>query len=306
MPQVSVIIPTHKRPFFLRRAISSVLGQTFQDWELIVVDDASNDETGAIVKSFSDPRISYYYNRVAKGGSAARNTGILKSRGMYLAFLDDDDEWFSQKLQCQVDLLGRSPSNVGLVFSGYKKIDQSNGNVIGEHMPVAEGDLSEALLVNNAVGSTSSVLLKWECLEDVGLFDEQLPSGQDYDLWIRISKTWHFRCLNEVLFHYYVHDGQISKKPEAISRGVELLSHKLGSDDSILRTNNCQRYFNAGVLYCLKGEKTKGRTALGKAVRLRPLQIKLYFVWCLSFFGADVLQKILDVRKAMVSVPNEN
>lgn len=306
MPQVSVIIPTHKRPFFLPRAISSVLAQTYQDWEMIVVDDASNDETGAIVKSFSDPRIQYLYHEVAKGGSAARNTGILKGQGKFLAFLDDDDEWFPHKLQCQVDLLERSPSKVGVVFAGCKKIEQSSGSVLGTHIPTMKGDLSKELLLHNSVGSTSSVLLKRECLQQVGLFDETLPSGQDYDLWIRISKAWHFTCVSEILFHYYIHEGQITNNPEAISRGVELLFHKLDQNKNILKSNNCQRYFYAGMLYCLKGELTQGRKSFVKAIQLRPLQMKLYLVLCLSFFGQAVLRKILDVRNAMVRLPNEH
>ena len=105
MPKVSVVIPTYNRPEFLGAAISSVLNQTFQDWELLVVDDASENDTEEVVDGFGDHRLRWFRHEKRIGGSAARNTGIVNSVGAYVAFLDDDDEWLPDKLRLQVELL---------------------------------------------------------------------------------------------------------------------------------------------------------------------------------------------------------
>src|SRR5262245_29216969 len=105
MPKVSVIIPTHNRAEFLRSAITSVLNQTFQDFEIIVVDDASTDNTSEVVTYFGDKRIKYMRNNINKGDAGTRNVGVVNSNCTYIAFLDDDDEWLPNKLQIQIDML---------------------------------------------------------------------------------------------------------------------------------------------------------------------------------------------------------
>src|SRR5919106_1816578 len=119
MPKVSVIIPTYNRVESLPLAIKSVLAQTFQDFEIIVVDDASHDNTPAVIARFNDERIRYIRHDTNKKISASRNTGVLNSRGSYIAFLDDDDEWLSEKLQLEVDLLDNSPLKTGAVYTGF-------------------------------------------------------------------------------------------------------------------------------------------------------------------------------------------
>src|SRR5215510_16389067 len=130
MPAVSVIIPTYNRAEFLRLAITSVLNQTFQDFEIIVVDDASEDHTHEVVSDFSDKRIKYIRHEANKRVSAARNTGVLSASGDYIAFLDDDDEWLPRTLQMQVALLEDSTSIVGGVYTGYVQIDRYTGQVL--------------------------------------------------------------------------------------------------------------------------------------------------------------------------------
>src|SRR5712692_9764325 len=131
MPKASVITPTYNRADFLRVAIASVLNQTFQDLEIIVVDDASSDRTAEVVRRFTDELIKYIRHDINKGGSAARNTGIKNSTGAYVAFLDDDDEWLPEKLGMQVDLLENSPAEVGGVYTSYMVIDRASGIILG-------------------------------------------------------------------------------------------------------------------------------------------------------------------------------
>src|SRR5262247_210211 len=105
MPKVSVIIPTHNRAEFLRSAIISVLNQTFQDFEIIIIDDASKDHTREVIANFKDTRIEVIHNQISKGAAGARNIGLMNTGCEYVAFLDDDDEWLPEKLKMQICLL---------------------------------------------------------------------------------------------------------------------------------------------------------------------------------------------------------
>ena len=127
MAYVSVIIPTHDRPEWLRSSISSVLQQTFQDLEVIVIDDASTVPVDDVIGSFHDTRIHYMRLEKSQGVAAARNVGLKHSQGKYIAFLDDDDSWLPPKLAKQVGLLDRSPSDYGCLYSGRRNIDPGNG-----------------------------------------------------------------------------------------------------------------------------------------------------------------------------------
>ena len=117
LPKVSVVIPTHDRAHLVGRAIRSVLAQTFQDFEIIVVDDCSVDNTKEVVQSLADSRIRYLRHEINRGGSAARNTGIGAARGEWIAFLDSDDEWLPKKLEKQLEMgYTTDLSNVGAVI----------------------------------------------------------------------------------------------------------------------------------------------------------------------------------------------
>src|SRR5438034_8399752 len=120
MSRVSVIIPTYNRARYLSDAIRSVVNQTFQDFEIIVIDDCSQDQTRIATDSFKDQRIKYLTHDSNRGEAAARNTGIQKSTGSYIAFLDDDDQWAPEKLQLQIQIFEQSATKVGLVYCGYE------------------------------------------------------------------------------------------------------------------------------------------------------------------------------------------
>lgn len=128
-PTVSVIIPTHNRANLIGKAIDSVLDQTCQDFEIIVIDDGSTDNTAEIVKGFDDFKIHYISHELNRGTSAARNTGIKASRGEYIALLDSDDEWLPEKLDRQVEVLQDEPSEVGVVYSDVLYIDENGKNM---------------------------------------------------------------------------------------------------------------------------------------------------------------------------------
>jgi len=225
MPKVSVIIPTYNRASLLKQAIQSVLNQTYQNFEIIVIDDASTDNTKKTIQSFDSKKITYICHEKNKGGSAARNTGIKLAKGEYMAFLDSDDEWLPKKLFKQLELFAKSSQGVGVVYTGFTKIDNIK-NISKSVMPKKHGRIYHLLLLKNYVGTTSTPLLKRECIEKVGLFDENLPSAQDWDMWIRISKYFNFKYIPKPLVKYNIHQLTISKNYKSVIKGTKIIIKK--------------------------------------------------------------------------------
>lgn len=184
MRRVSVIIPTFNRAEKLIRAISSLFDQTFADFEIIVVDDGSTDGTNLALNRFGG-RIVYEAHEHNRGVSAARNTGIRKSCAPLIAFLDSDDYWLPQKLAVQVKYFDRHPRTM---VSQTNEIWIRNGRRINprKRHQKPSGDIFKPSL-RLCVVSPSAVMLRRSILDEVGLFDEDLPACEDYDLWLRIS-----------------------------------------------------------------------------------------------------------------------
>jgi glycosyltransferase involved in cell wall biosynthesis len=205
MPKVSVIIPTYNRAKLVERAINSVLVQTFKDFELFIIDDASTDNTKQIVKKFRDERIKIIHHQKNKGGSAARNTGIKTAIGEYIAFLDDDDEWIPTKLEKQMRFFERCKRNVGLIYSWAEIIDEKKDLFVKSQSKVKGTFLREILERSFLISST--VIVKKACFHSVGLFDENFISCQDREMWTRIATRYEVELLPECLVRYYKHSG---------------------------------------------------------------------------------------------------
>jgi glycosyltransferase involved in cell wall biosynthesis len=298
VPKVSVVIPTHNRASFLQAAIQSVLNQTFQDFEIIVVDDASEDQTGEVVQSFTDPRLRYMRHETSRGQGATRNAGLHQASGEYVALLDDDDEWMLQKLEKQVALLDGSPSKVGMVYAGVCRVEVSSKRVLNRVIPEKRGSIFRDLCEKNWIGGCSSVVLRRSCLEKIGWFEEGLAAQADYDLWIRISKEFDIECIREPLVYYGVHGNRISTNYESLIQGMEAQFGKYGSLFARDNRNYSRRYFVLGIYYCLDGNAKKGRDALLKAIRLYPFQVRPYYYLCLSLLGTDKLRKWKQLRES--------
>ncbi len=203
IPKVSVIIPTHNRAQMLKRAVDSVLAQTYQDFEVIVVSDGSTDNTDEVVSSYIDPRIVYSKHGKSRGASAARNTGIRASRGKFVAFLDDDDEWLPHKLELQVPVIEKSSSEVGLVYAWMEYFE--NGKSTGIRSPKIKGNIFVKMLERQAISGCPTIIMKKKVVDKVGFFDENLPRGNDGDYWRRVCKHYYVDFVPEVLVE--VHTG---------------------------------------------------------------------------------------------------
>jgi glycosyltransferase involved in cell wall biosynthesis len=200
-PAVSVILPTYNRGQFLRDAVESVLRQTFTDWELIVVDDGSTDDTCAFVLGLQDARVQLV--PIAHSGSPAwaRNAGLARARGEWIAFLDSDDLWMASKLECQLAELRAHP-NCQWSCTGFGFVDENGAPThqrAGDPYRAQSGQILEPLLAFTAIASTSTLMVRRSLLDDVGGFDEALLSREDYDLMLRLACQWQIWALSEPL-----------------------------------------------------------------------------------------------------------
>jgi glycosyltransferase involved in cell wall biosynthesis len=292
MPLVSVIIPTHRRPVLLQAAILSVLNQTFQDFEIVVVDDASGDNTEEVVRSFGEPRIRYIAHKTNWRVAAARNTGMLNSGSPLIAFLDDDDEWLPAKLERQVELLGQCAFLTGVVYTGFQKVDRTSGELLSKVVPTKRGHILHELCRNNCVGTASTVVLRRECLDEVGLFDETIEFGEEYEMWIRIAHAFDFAYLPEPLVRYSVHSTRLSTNYGVMVRGLERQLQKHGAFFASYPSDLARRYIELGAMLCYERDGRRGRRAFWQAVRIAPLRLKNYFYLGLGLFGARIFRQV--------------
>ena len=299
MPKVSVIIPTYNRPELLEKAIFSVLSQTFQDFELLIVDDASTENCRDIVNGFKDDRIKYIRNEHNKGIAAVRNIGVKNSSGEYIAFLDDDDEWLPHKLEKQVELLDQSNAQLGAVYTGTFSYDGASEKILRETKPRFRGEILKELLLYNFI-VTSSTLFKRSCFEKVGYYDENLSFAEDYDMWIRIAKVFEFDYVGEPLIRYRIHQNKLTKNYEAVISGLELLltkHHELFSKNERAYSDYKLRL---GIFYCYNGDTRKGRKVFIQAIKIYPFNIKHYYNFALSVLGTGAFMKIKIYRSNLM------
>jgi len=208
-PAVSVILPVYNRASTIGRSIQSVLDQSYEDFELIVVDDCSTDGTDRKVRSYTDPRVKYFRLDERVSAGAARNFGMRKSSAEFLAFQDSDDEWVADKLDGQVSALRRLASDVGVVYSDMERIygDGSSSYLMAPDIagPQIVNELTKDYSVAN-IGIQSSVIKK-KFIGEAGHFNEALPAYEDLELFIRLSRRCRFYHMGKALVRYYETEG---------------------------------------------------------------------------------------------------
>ena len=295
MPKVSVNIPTHNRSELLRVAIQSVLQQTFQDFEIVVVDDASTDNTEDVVNNFGDQRIKYIRHKTNQGEATTRNTGLKNGKGVYIAFLDDDDEWLPDKLQMQVAILDHSPKEVGGVYTGRVIMDGTTGRILGRRLASKRENLFLDLLRQRYNLTPSTLMIRQICFEKVGWFDESIGYAPDFDMWVRLAKEFDFECIEEPLTIYRVHEKQLTKNIPFVIEGRERQLEKYSYWLSMNPQSHSALYLNLGILYCLNENSKKGRTAYRKSIALYPYRIKPYFILFLTYMGTNVFRKVTNI-----------
>lgn len=273
MVQVSVIIPTYNRADMVGDAIQSVLDQTYGDWELIVVDDGSTDDTRAVVARFNDSRIRYIHQE-NRGLPAARNTGIRAAQGAYIAFLDSDDCFLPQKLAWQAAALDAGP-DVGLVAGGYVETDamlQPLRQVAPWH---AHPALSTPRWLQTCPFISSSVLVRRAWLERVGLFDEDMRYIEDWDLWLRLAHAGcRMRWVEQIVSCYRFHGSNMVRDAARMRDGMIRMLDKFYAQaalpDELLALRDrayASIYLSAAARAYAAQDWQTGKESLGQALQ---------------------------------------
>ena len=208
MPEVSVIIPTYNSAKYVVEAVESVLAQTWQDFEILVIDDGSTDETAQVMHRYEVP--VRYIHQQNGGVAVARNRGIAESRGRYVAFLDADDTWLPHKLERQMEALHQQPHDQ-VCYSAFTVVD-SDLNPIGISRSQRRGSTLEDLLTRgNVIGSICTVLCERSLFDLVGGFDPVLSQCADWDMWVRLAAQTEFLYVDEPLVTYRQHGTNMSR-----------------------------------------------------------------------------------------------
>jgi len=269
-PKVSVIIPTFNRAKLLSQSIKSVLDQSYQDFEIIVVDDASTDNTEKIVEGFDKRKVKYIRHKKNKGGAVARNTGIKAARGEYIAFQDSDDKWLPDKLEKQMEIFKNLSPEVGIVYTGLWWI-----------------------LKRNFVAAPT-ILVRKKCLEKIGMFNERLPRLQDWELAINLSRYYMFKYVDEPLVVSLYTPNSISNDRKALIKSLEIILSKYFEDISKDKRLLSEYYFRIGVNLCSDRNIEEGKSYLRKAFKACFWNIKILLVFFVLLFGQNFYSKVIE------------
>lgn len=270
-PLVSVVLPTYNRAELLPRSVESVLNQTYKNFELIIIDDGSTDNTKEVVQEYAkkDKRVIYLRHKKNKGGSAARNTGIRKANGDYIAFQDSDDEWIYNKLEKQIKIIKNSSYSKKVIYTSLIKITKTKTYYLpGKNIKKRGGRIYEELLKGNFVGFPT-VLINKECFKRVGLLDERFPRNQDWELFLRISKKYPFYFIDEPLLLSFQTEESISTNPLGFIEARKLILERHFTD--IKKSKNLWSKFEYDIgSYQLRYEnKKEGLSRLAKSFLLK-------------------------------------
>jgi len=287
-PSVSVIIPTYNRRELLRKALDSAKGQTYRDFEILVVDDGSTDDTRLFVEGIAGVRYLFQEN----GGPAkARNLGIRNARGSMIAFLDSDDLWSPHFLETQVRILNNH-REVGLTCTGFT-VGKKTPRHFFERQEVILGDLYPKLYKQSFI-RTPAVVVRKECLAAVGGFNEAYRWSEDHDLWLRIARKYPLAYVNRSLVTIGRHGDNVSRdlaRPldAHLEVALEVLERNYEASrvtEAIFRARLSKRYLQFSRLYLKRGDKHRAWSCLSKAVSMNPYAWRPYRYLVKSLFHA--------------------
>lgn len=235
MPKVSVIMPTYNRQQFLLQAVGSVLSQGFVDFELIVVDDGSTDETASLISAVRDSRLTYI-RQDNRGRSYARNRALDIARGQYIAFLDSDDAYLPDKLAIQVSYMDDNPS-VGMIYTSARCIDENGHELTERYAAVVSGRIYKHIAFFRPVTITlPTVMVRRELFARTGNFDENMSRFEDTDMWRRLSKETDIHALptETCLLRTHGDNSLFAQNPEAIISSIDYYANKIKREDAEL------------------------------------------------------------------------
>lgn len=290
VPKISIIIPAYNAEQYISEAIQSVINQSYKNWELIIIDDGSSDETARTVKSFiSNEKIKYYYQNNA-GVSSARNKGIDFAQGKYLAFLDSDDLFANDNIYEKINYLS-SNKDVGLVHGDVRLIDEKsillNSFEIGK-----EGNVLDDLLLWNGctIPAPSSILIRKEILDIIGRWDEELSTAADQELFFRIASKYKIGRIPKILTYYRIHKKNMHSNIKLMEKD-HILAYKKAASNNLFKSFWFKQKCFSNVYLILAGSwsmngnnKFRAAIMLLKAIAYYPPSLIKIFKKVLNIF----------------------
>lgn len=299
-PKLSVIIPTYNRENYIKSSIDSVLGQTFQDFEIIVVDDESSDKTRDIIRPISDPRLRYIQIKHSGFPSVVRNRGLIEAKGEYISFLDSDDILFPNALKRLSQYLDLH-KDVGMVYSNFKPIGDIPTDFYiklskNKKMKKTGYVFRDLLLINFIL--CLGVLIRKSCIETVGRFDENLRVMEDYELFLRIANKYEIHYIDETLSGFRSHKDHISDisgDEAAINyfKAIRAINSKIHMPLYLRRKTESIYHLKLGKEYLKKGKKEYKREFISAFMKY-PFNFKSFFSILLVILGMKYAKSILD------------
>ncbi len=282
-PMVSVIIPTYNRATLLLEALQSIVAQTFVDFEVLIVDDGSTDETNEIVTGFPDERFIYICQE-NRGRSAARNRAISEAKGRYVAFLDSDDSFAAEKLERQVEIMEAHPE-YGMIYTSAKVIDEQGReqfSIYATEKGLPYYRATESGFIYDRIAFylpltilLPTVMVRTSVLKSVGGFDEKLHRFEDTDLWRRIAKTNRIFALDLPLTTIRSHAGNRMEHPEQVFAAINYYISKIreedGGESAKWHRGSARLYLHYAIaVHALEENRSFSGTFFNEAVRLDP------------------------------------
>ncbi|MFC3476374.1 glycosyltransferase family 2 protein [Halobacterium litoreum] len=299
---VSVVIPTYNRADVLGKAIDSVLAQTYEDIEVVVVDDASTDGTERLLDEYET--VQYYCFEENQGANAARNKGIELAEGEFVAFLDADDYWKPDKLERQLEAFDDAPENCGLVHTAIE-IQDFDGATIDKVSTAAPDNPKRRLLLGDYVGTFSSIVVKTEVFETVGDLKRDLPSWQDWEFYLRVADHYGFKAVHE---HLTVKrsgkDDQISKNLDTLLETTypffeSLIEAQASEYGAVFRRRALARLrMEVGDAALVNRNSAIARRYFANAILEYPFEPKLIMYLLVSILGIDAYDRLLDTKRS--------
>jgi glycosyltransferase involved in cell wall biosynthesis len=227
---ISVIIPVYNRENSIAKAVKSVLSQTVNDWELIIIDDCSTDNTYSVISSYNDPRVKIFKLEKNSGAAAARNFGIQQSRGEYISFLDSDDEYEPEFIEQSNKKFQSVSKQVGLIWTGVRYFRQTSAKLFKTEMmwqPAKTDKPYFSFLSDLRIGTNSGITIRRTVFDKAGMFDETLPAAEDTDLFLRIVKCFSFDYISSCLINIHqIENDRLSKRFDKIARAYNVIIPK--------------------------------------------------------------------------------
>jgi glycosyltransferase involved in cell wall biosynthesis len=309
-PLVSVVIPIYNSKSWILETLNSVFEQTYDKFEVIIVDDGSTDKTREILdKYIKKNKIKYFYQK-NKGPAAARNLGASKAKGKYIAFLDSDDLWKKEKLQIQVDFLVDNPE-YKLVFSNVDVIDEEkkflfkNKNLVPKH----EKKLIKEFFMGNINMNTPTILVDKNTFKKIGGFSEELLHREDHFFLMEIVNRFLFKHMEKSLVKRRIRENSLStnlskdlKNPEKRLKYYEPFIKKSINKFDFLKKHEkfvyAKIYKKIAIKYFMMANKKRARFYIIKSIKNNPMNLKIYLLFLFSLTPLDY-RKVIKILKSI-------